>query len=617
MSDATVATADIAPNARRHPHPAPTHLAALLALAVGGAVLLITLACLFFGFAFPDPLTAMQIGNGQAAALAALGAALWLAERPPTEREARSGGAVRHKVSGLLALGVVSFGLFHLAHYTGGLQADEDAVTSARHLFSIAPGSALGFALAGLSLLLLDARTRFLRLVSTGMALSGGMVALLVILGHLFHSLAFQDIRSAAPMMPGAALTLTLLCVGILCARPNREPVITIASRSAGGGTARRLLSAVLLLPLLGWLRLLGQEWGLFGTNAGVALYCAATMYGFAFLIWWNARRQRFLEADRLRAEGALRESEERYRLLFAQNPLPMWIYDTETLCFLGVNDAAVAHYGYSRHEFLEMSILDIGPADGGTVGRAASATASSAGPVRHRKKNGMLMAVEVTSIDATFATEGRASRLVLAHDVTEREAAAAKVRAFSRELQIANERLKALATRDGLTGLLNHRVFYERLAEAYEMAGRYNQPLSLLLLDVDRFKLYNDDFGHPAGDVVLRAVAEVLEIEARRTDVVARYGGEEFAILLTHTDAAAAELVAERLRCAIEDHAWPMRPITISVGVASLRPGVVDGRALVRAADAALYASKRDGRNRVTLADPAETTTASVGSPA
>ncbi|RYG65273.1 diguanylate cyclase, partial [bacterium] len=169
-------------------------------------------------------------------------------------------------------------------------------------------------------------------------------------------------------------------------------------------------------------------------------------------------------------------------------------------------------------------------------------------------------------------------------------------------ELERANERLAALATTDGLTGLLNHRAFHERLETETRVAHRSGAPLSLLLMDVDRFKLYNDRFGHPAGDAILREFARVLAEFGRVGDVMARYGGEEFVAILPDTDTPASIAVAERFRHAIETAPWPDHPVTASFGAATLADHM-GGDALVRAADAALYASKRAGRNRTTHA--------------
>ena len=168
-------------------------------------------------------------------------------------------------------------------------------------------------------------------------------------------------------------------------------------------------------------------------------------------------------------------------------------------------------------------------------------------------------------------------------------------------QLKQLNTRLLALAMTDGLTSLKNHRAFKERLSEEFTRATRYNTPLSLILLDVDKFKDYNDAFGHPAGDEVLKTISRRLQETARESDAVARYGGEEFAILLPHTDADASRVSAERFRTAIEQTPWPKRPVTASLGIATLTAGITEPAALLSAADRALYISKADGRNRAT----------------
>lgn len=167
-------------------------------------------------------------------------------------------------------------------------------------------------------------------------------------------------------------------------------------------------------------------------------------------------------------------------------------------------------------------------------------------------------------------------------------------------QLAAANARLEMLAQTDGLTGLKNHRTFHERLAEEIPRAARYDLPLSLLLLDVDCFKSYNDMFGHPAGDLVLRQVAQILQNNIRASDMAARYGGEEFVIVLPHTTLEGACQMAENLRRAIEEACWPERPITASFGVATWTADTVHATALISQADEALYYSKRNGRNCV-----------------
>jgi diguanylate cyclase (GGDEF)-like protein/PAS domain S-box-containing protein len=183
-----------------------------------------------------------------------------------------------------------------------------------------------------------------------------------------------------------------------------------------------------------------------------------------------------------------------------------------------------------------------------------------------------------------------------------------AHIHEYSRQLEAqktaleeANTQLRALATTDGLTGLRNHREFHAQMEHERERAASDHAPLSLVLLDVDHFKQYNDTFGHPAGDEVLKALAELLRDHAPTVDLVARYGGEEFAVLLPGTATGGACAVADRLRAAVAAHAWPTRPVTISLGVATLPAGAGLDSPLLNQADKALYHSKAAGRDCVT----------------
>ncbi len=173
-----------------------------------------------------------------------------------------------------------------------------------------------------------------------------------------------------------------------------------------------------------------------------------------------------------------------------------------------------------------------------------------------------------------------------------------------NQELMAINAMLSQAAITDSLTGLRNHRAFQESLLSLVEMAERYGQPLSLIMLDIDHFKQFNDRFGHPAGDELLRQVASVLRQSARAYDVVARYGGEEFAILLPNTDLQEAVQVAERLRKQISAIQNPHMPISASFGVATYRHGSAPATLLYEA-DSALYEAKRRGRDCVYTHDP------------
>ncbi len=170
----------------------------------------------------------------------------------------------------------------------------------------------------------------------------------------------------------------------------------------------------------------------------------------------------------------------------------------------------------------------------------------------------------------------------------------------YENQLKQLNQKLKSLAVTDGLTGLHNHRAFQDYLEEQFQVAMRNKQPMSLILMDVDHFKQYNDTYGHQAGDEVLRRVAEILKEGVRDGDFVGRYGGEEFVVVLPRTDTENAIAVAERVRRSIESAEWTLRPVTASLGVASVRPDMETRQEVIEAADQALYEAKRNGRNRV-----------------
>jgi diguanylate cyclase (GGDEF)-like protein len=165
---------------------------------------------------------------------------------------------------------------------------------------------------------------------------------------------------------------------------------------------------------------------------------------------------------------------------------------------------------------------------------------------------------------------------------------------------QIVSHMSEALA--DPLTGLGNRRAFDAELSRRIAQCHRQRKPLSLLILDIDRFKAVNDTYGHQTGDAILKRVAEVLADTARHMDVTARIGGEEFAIILPESDIAEASAAAERQRLAIEERTFTFDGkdlhITTSIGLASAQPDD-DPLSLVKQADAALYAAKEAGRNR------------------
>lgn len=180
------------------------------------------------------------------------------------------------------------------------------------------------------------------------------------------------------------------------------------------------------------------------------------------------------------------------------------------------------------------------------------------------------------------------------------------------RRLAEANMELQRLSSLDGLTGIPNRRRFDEYLAHEWKMAIRHNTAISLIMMDIDFFKMYNDHYGHQGGDDCLKTVAKILEQSVlRETDIVARYGGEEFAAILPDSGRKAAHEIAEAMRSCIQERQIPHEKsqvskfVSISIGIATAMPvRGADAEALIAAADQALYKAKEMGRNQIQTAE-------------
>jgi diguanylate cyclase (GGDEF)-like protein len=211
--------------------------------------------------------------------------------------------------------------------------------------------------------------------------------------------------------------------------------------------------------------------------------------------------------------------------------------------------------------------------------------------------------ALEILSRQVVAQLELHRVALELKQEIANRDVYLEQLQGYQLELEKTNRDLQRASLTDGLTGIANRAAFDRRLEEEVYRAKRYKTELSLVMIDVDKFKEYNDSFGHPAGDAVLQEVARLLRSRARPSDLVARYGGEEFAVILTTTGRDSARSVAESLRATIEGGVFPHRAITVSAGLAALGGQIADPDTLLQTADKALYAAKRAGRNRVVLA--------------
>jgi diguanylate cyclase (GGDEF)-like protein len=202
-------------------------------------------------------------------------------------------------------------------------------------------------------------------------------------------------------------------------------------------------------------------------------------------------------------------------------------------------------------------------------------------------------------------------SRLNFSYDMLllEYREAVRRAERLAAELKYTSEKLRHAAYHDSLTGLYNREYFQEAIDREILRGQRYQHPLSLILFDIDQFKVINDTHGHHCGDMVLKQLGHMVLQGTRRTDMVVRYGGEEFAILLPETNLSNAVLKAEACRTLVGAHEFDadghVLRLTISAGVAACTPtNDMTADDLIRAADLALYRSKRQGRNRITVWD-------------
>ena len=303
------------------------------------------------------------------------------------------------------------------------------------------------------------------------------------------------------------------------------------------------------------------------------------------------------------KAELSLRDSEEKFRNVVDRLSEGVFLMSLETKRILEANNACLQLFGYNAGEFTELTMYDLADHDRASVDENIDRATHSerrhvVGRRKYRHKSGRILDVDVSASAVPHA--GKKVLSVVVRDAGEQQKYEDCLLGYQTELERANFKLQTLSVTDGLTGVRNRGAFDTALAEAFAWSGRQRTALSLLLIDVDHFKSFNDSFGHLVGDEVLRTVAKALQDTVRTTDFLARYGGEEFAVILPDTDMEGAMALAERCRRAIAGAAWQSRAVTISAGVATLSAGMPDGESLVREADEALYRSKELGRNRV-----------------
>ncbi|WP_227999863.1 sensor domain-containing diguanylate cyclase [Mycolicibacterium sp. P1-5] len=211
--------------------------------------------------------------------------------------------------------------------------------------------------------------------------------------------------------------------------------------------------------------------------------------------------------------------------------------------------------------------------------------------------------ALEILSREIIVQLELRRSIATLEQAVLDQEKYVELMQEYQRDIEKVRVHLESQSVTDVLTGVQNRRSFDLKLDEECMRAGNRGTVLSLIMIDVDHFKAFNDEFGHPTGDEVLRAVAHLLQSELRVSDSLFRYGGEEFAVVLPETTCKGAFVLGERFRRAVQRAPWPNRAVSISIGVAATDADTTSPKDLLHAADRALYQAKQSGRNRVVMA--------------
>jgi diguanylate cyclase (GGDEF)-like protein/PAS domain S-box-containing protein len=559
------------------------------------------------GHASVNPVTAACIG--------ATGAVLWMLARDEHWR-------APYLAYGLAIL-VCAIGIARLYGLATGKPMGVDEMLFTEALQQTGDGrnnrmsanSAMNVALLGIALLLQLRRSRAASAVAQMVAVVVLFTAQSAIIAHAYQSGWFESVGAFNRMALPAAVGFAALAIAVLTISSGEGLIGLVLGDGPGGRLARTLLPAAFLVPaVLGWLLIYSRRATLIDPDLAETLFVLATILTFVGMVTWIASELQQSHQERLRQAQALSESETRFRLIAENSSDVISLYDTDGRITY-VSPSCERVFGFRPEEMPRMTpFATVHQQDVDKLVRhfnqllRGDPVASI--QIRMLHKTGRHLWLDMMW-RAVTGDDGRVVQLqVSSRDITESkqyerklEEAQRKLRQQQEKLQEVNNRLADLASLDALTQLRNRRGFEERLDDEVRRARRHGLALSLVLLDIDHFKSFNDTFGHPRGDEVLRGVGRILRRSLRATDFAARYGGEEFAVILPNTDRNGAVVVAEQLRQTIEYATWDDRPITASIGVATYTPEVNNADALIDQADRALYRSKQTGRNRVTEA--------------
>lgn len=453
----------------------------------------------------------------------------------------------------------------------------------------MSPHSTLNFLLIGISFAFLNARGSAFRQLSGVAALAAMAATYAAILGHLYHADLLYGVSKLNGMAPHTAFLFFIVAAGLAWQNGNFRIVRLLRSDSLGGTAARRLLPFVILVPTaIGWLRVIGQERGLYDTGFGTAMSTFSLVSIMLAIVLFYSRTVHRADEKRRRVEADLADKEMRYREVFDYSQGMICIHETDGV-LRSVNPAVLASTGYSQDDLIGKNIVEFLPPEH-RVGIAAflrqiEHEGLSSGLLPIVAKDGRQLMWRYHSI---LVSETGKEPYVIGHalDVT--------------ELMAAQSALRNLSLTDELTGLYNRRGFLT-LAEQQLKLERHNNTargLTLLFADMDGLKRINDTHGHEAGSDAIATLARLLDSAVRDADLVARWGGDEFVVLSIGAQGENSQLVVDRINARLDEYnASSGKPYKVACSVGIAPVDMESGRTfeeIIAEADEAMYDEKK-----------------------
>ncbi|MGB7159862.1 MAG: ATP-binding protein, partial [Tepidisphaeraceae bacterium] len=448
----------------------------------------------------------------------------WLRDEPPLRWRRRA-------AQGCGAL-VALVGALRLLAYAANRDAVVDQLLFRARLAGdvMAPNTAATFFLIGLVLVVLDERTRRGFHPAQILVFTAGGVALFSLAGFLYESPQFTGMSGFIPMAINTTIAFALLCAGLLCARPTRQPMATLVSDTLGGTMARRLVPAALLVPpLLGYLCLRGAAMGFFDSEAGLALFVLANIVVFNLLIWWCAQIVRVSDTRRRLSEDVLRQNEERHRAVMEQAAEGIYLVDLNTKRIVDANPAFERLLGYAHGEALNTSVYDLVNDTPAGIDERLQHLVETGAPTRgertYRRKDGALVDVGVSGAVISYGSRHVACTVV--HDITVRKR-------FERELHEKNRQLEE--------AIGSERDAHEQLKRAQSQLVQSEKLIGLGQMVAGVAHEINNPLSFVANNVAVlqrdaRSLCELLKLYENADALIAERNGELLASIRALSD--------------------------------------------------------------------------------